>query len=116
MTISKPIYRPLPDCLTIKNSQIDGLGLFAKSIVPKNTNLGISHIVDVLPNRFVGGMIRTPLAGFINHSCTPNTVLEENYGVYHLIAITDIAVGEELTLNYNDNKCGKSYIDNFTSK
>ena len=38
------MYRPLPDCVTIKDSLIDGLGLFATKDIPKGTYLGISHI------------------------------------------------------------------------
>lgn len=38
------IYKPLPSCLTIKESNIHGLGLFAKEKIKENTLLGISHI------------------------------------------------------------------------
>ena len=36
--------RPLPDGLTIKNSPIEGLGLFATIIIKKNTFIGVTHI------------------------------------------------------------------------
>ncbi len=36
-------YRPLPEELTIKESKIEGLGLFAKEFIPRETMLGVSH-------------------------------------------------------------------------
>lgn len=44
MTTNEHIYKPLPSFLTIKNSPIHGLGLFATGNIPKGTLLGISHI------------------------------------------------------------------------
>ena len=37
-------YKPLPDFLTIKKSDIHGLGLFSKKFIPEGTELGISHL------------------------------------------------------------------------
>ena len=92
-------YRPLPDFLTITSSNIDGLGLFAKNNIMKNTNLGIFHIKD---ERFTNGVIRTPLAGFVNHSNNPNTykVEDKNEGVVYLYTLNDIKEKEEITLKY----------------
>ena len=33
------LYRPLPDCLTIKESSIEGLGMFATKDIKKDTTL-----------------------------------------------------------------------------
>ena len=63
------MYRPLPDSLTVGDSNIDGIGLFAKEDIPSDTVFGISHVRD---DRFPDGYIRTPLGGFFNHSDTPN--------------------------------------------
>jgi hypothetical protein len=38
------MYKPLPDSLTIKQSGINGLGLFAKENIGQGTNLGMSHV------------------------------------------------------------------------
>ena len=38
------MYKPLPDSLTIKESNIEGLGLFATCSISKGTNLGISDL------------------------------------------------------------------------
>ena len=40
------MYRPLPKILTIKNSPIEGLGLYAQQDIQANTYLGITHILD----------------------------------------------------------------------
>jgi len=63
------MYRPLPKQLTIKNSSIEGLGLFATEDIKKNSFIGITHIRD---EQFENKYIRTPLGGFYNHSNEPN--------------------------------------------
>ena len=65
------MYRPLPDGLTIKNSPIEGLGLFANIDIKKNTFIGITHIRD---EQFENKYIRTPLGGFYNHSNEPTII------------------------------------------
>ena len=99
------MYKPLPESLTIKQSGIDGLGLFAKEGIAQGTNLGETHY------KLNGDIIRTPLGGFINHSDTPNTVKVElhmtnegnikfNYKKWNLVTLRDIKKGEELTVAY----------------
>ena len=99
------MYKPLPDSLTIKQSGINGLGLFAKEDITGGKNFGMSHI------KLNGNMVRTPLGGFINHSDTPNTVKVErlmtnesgvkfNYKKWNLITLRDIKKEEELTVAY----------------
>ena len=63
------MYKPLPESLTIKQSGINGLGLFAEQKIMQGTNLGTSHL------KIGDTIFRTPLGGFINHSNTP-TVLK----------------------------------------
>tara|TARA_Y100000817_G_scaffold291061_1_gene262272 strand:+ start:258 stop:698 length:441 start_codon:yes stop_codon:yes gene_type:complete len=65
------MYRPLPKQLTIKNSPIEGLGLFALEDIKKNSFLGVTHIRD---EQFENKYIRTPLGGFYNHSNEPNVI------------------------------------------
>ena len=65
------MYRPLPDGLTIKNSPIEGLGLFTNVDIKKNTFIGVTHIRD---EQFENKYIRTPLGGFYNHSDVPTVV------------------------------------------
>jgi SET domain-containing protein len=91
------MYRPLPKYLTIAESKIEGIGLFATEDIPANTELGIGHVQD---SRFENGWIRTPLGGFINHSETPNCRIEEKEDFLILVADCEILSGSELTLYY----------------
>ncbi len=102
-------WRPLPDFLTIKNSKIEGLGLFALKDIPEGTDLGITHIFD---SRFQDKYIRLPLGAFINHHEIPNcnAVFAKNDSeigeIKHIRIITlkDIKEGEEITVKYIINK------------
>jgi SET domain-containing protein len=90
-------YRPLPKELTIAQSKIDGLGLFAKTPIRQGIVLGISHVRN---ERFENGYIRTPLGGFINHSDNPNLetlIIDQDR---YMKTKKPIKAGEELTLNY----------------
>ena len=88
------MYRPLPKSLTIKNSTIDGLGLFASENISKNTELGVTHISKY--NNF----LRTPLGGFYNHSDDPNCETYKINGTMNLRTIREIKNGEEITAKY----------------
>ena len=100
----KKEWRPLPDSITIKESKIEGLGVFATKDIPSDTDLGISHVYD---NRFPDNYIRLPLGAFINHHEMPNckAIVSESHesigNIKHIRIITDkdILSGEELTLN-----------------
>lgn len=95
-------YRPLPKGFTIKESPIEGLGLFTnKKITDTETSLGITHVFT-LEDKFI---YRTPLGGFINHSDTPNCQVirmdhSPEQGVNHLFPLRTIKPGEEITLKY----------------
>ena len=98
------MYKPLPESLTISQSGINGLGLFAKEGIAQGTNLGMSHL------KLGEKIFRTPLGGFINHANVANVVkvelrmvdeeLKENYKKWNLITLRDIKEGEELTIRY----------------
>ena len=101
------MYRPLPIEVTIKQSNIEGLGLFSTCSIDKGRNLGITHIAN--PS-FANHFIRTPLGGFINHSRIPNCKLiksglsiADNDEEIVLILITTqaIAANTELTTHYS---------------
>jgi len=91
-------YTPLDERLTIKPSEIEGLGLFAKEDLTVGEDLGISHVYD---ERFKNQFIRTPLGGFINHSDTPNLKAYTNADFRYIKTLRHIKAGEELTLRYN---------------
>ena len=48
-------YKPLPFYLTIKKSDVHGLGLFSLTEIPKDTTIGMTHI------EIENDIIRTPL-------------------------------------------------------
>ncbi len=97
MEESPKYYRPLPEGLTIKESKIEGLGLFTSKNIEEGTFLGITHVYHV---DYEDNYIRTPLGGFINYSDTPNCQIENKIGDLFLKTIVDINEGEELTLKY----------------
>ena len=90
-------YRPLPKSVTIKQSDIEGLGLFATEDIPAHTTLGISHIYD---EEFEDRYIRTPLGGFFNNSETPNCQAYVEGRFIMLKTISDLKEGGELTAKY----------------
>ena len=118
------MYRPLPKNLTIKDSKIDGLGLFSKTKIQKNSFIGITHVKH---NDFQDMYIRTPLGGFYNHSKNPNvtkissdTLPKYDFGqniemkikesledknnnklkYFYLVSLKDIEPGEEILAKY----------------
>ena len=104
------MYKPLPQSVTIKQSGINGLGLFAVEGIAQGTNLGTSHMRMACSNDDEV-ILRTPLGGFINHSNTHNCVkvelrssdqLDPYYPHKHwnLVTVRDIKAGEELTVRY----------------
>ena len=109
------MYSPIPKGLTLGESEIHDIGLFASENIPKETNLGMSHV------ELGKIMIRTPLGGFINHSNTPNCVkvkslltrqqwnerndlpndkYDHNFTKWDLMTLSDIDSGDELTVRY----------------
>ena len=106
------MYNPLPESLTIKQSGINGLGLFAKEGIGQGTNLGTTHLEMMGPNK-EEVILRTPLGGFINHANEANTIkvelkinneddprLKVATKKWNLVALRDIKEGEELTVRY----------------
>ena len=41
---NKFYYKPLPDCIEVQKSQIEGQGLFALEDINADFDLGVSHI------------------------------------------------------------------------
>ena len=109
------MYQPLPKNLTLGESEIHDIGLFASENILGGTNLGMSHV------ELGKMMIRTPLGGFVNHSDTPNCVkvkslltrqqwnnlidlpndkYDHNFTKWDLVTLRDIDAGDELTVRY----------------
>ncbi|HIH52166.1 MAG TPA: SET domain-containing protein [Nanoarchaeota archaeon] len=101
----------------IKNSSIEGKGIFASSDIKKGEIIchmtGNPISVEELKKRYVSGEVRvddpfqikddtyllldSPYL-FINHSCSPNSGIRE---VSILVAIKDIKKEEEITYDYS---------------
>ena len=92
------MYKTLPDSITIKESSINGLGLFATEKIDAHALIGVTHHPRKASE---DGYIRTPLGGFGNHSDDPNCfkLLMED-GVWWIGASKDIEPGEALTWSY----------------
>ncbi len=95
--MDKKYYMPLPDMLTIRDSSIHGLGLYATKKIEAGFNFGITHIKD---DRFEDGYIRTPLGGFFNHSENPNCEVVHSEEFINLVSLKEIEPGDELTCFY----------------
>ncbi len=96
----KNTWRPLPSCVTIKTSGIEGLGLYAIEDIPKGTDLGLTRIM------YHGEFIRTALGSYLNHvDNNPNCINVPNENIHgdiccYLITKDDIKSGDEMTLTY----------------
>ena len=88
-------YKPLPFYLTIKKSEIHGLGLYSLTEIPKDTTIGMTHV------EVENDLIRTPLGGFLNHSDNPNCERKQHNKRWFLKTIKNIDKDEELTLEYS---------------
>jgi len=91
-------YRPLPKGLTIMESKIEGLGLYAEREFEAGEVFGETHVFAVSTTR--REWVRTPLGGFINHSEEPNCYISTNTEERILHSIRPIKAGEELTVYY----------------
>lgn len=116
-------YRPLPEYLELKNSEIDGIGIFTKKDITFNelehNPIVNTHLV------FHGRVERLPAGGWINHSDNPNCIIyktqipysQEDCKDYYYVGIfatRDIQAGEELTIDYNKSfrVLGMDYVFN----
>ena len=106
------MYKPLPSGLTIKDSDIQGQGVFTTRDLMVGCDLGESHyqidtsgVQSINEEENTNLFIRTPLGGFINHSEEPNchrsqVKIKPGFNKWVIIVIKNIAAGEELTLKY----------------
>ena len=105
-------YKPLPSGLIIKDSGIQGQGVFTTRDLHVGCELGESHyridtsgVESINQEENKNLFIRTPLGGFINHSEEPNCHrtqirLKPGFDKWTITVIKNIAAGEELTLKY----------------
>jgi SET domain-containing protein len=109
--------------LRVRQSPIQGKGLFTDSPIPLRTKLGefsgerISVrearkrarganrivIVELSATKAIDGSVRGGPFQFVNHSCDPNLFVRIAYGRVEFYSKRHIAAGEELTCDYGDS-------------
>jgi len=110
--------------ITRRRSRIQGWGVYATQIIPKNTRviddagekisnqeslkrerryLRRGHIwcFKLTTRTVIDAGVGGNLARYINHSCRPNCYIEISRGVIWIRASRTIRKGEELTYHYN---------------
>lgn len=105
--------------LEVRHSAIHGTGGFARQAIPRDTRI-VEYVGEkiskseslrrcIAENAYIftlteefdlDGDVPWNPARFINHSCAPNCEAEQAEGHIWIIAVRDIAAGEELSFNY----------------
>ncbi len=113
---------PQKFAVDVRTSRIDGRGAFAAEAMPARRKIGEIRgesvsvrearrrakamerimIVEVSHTRAIDASLSTDPLRFTNHSCQPNAVLRIRQGRVEFYAMRDIAVGEEITVNYGE--------------
>ena len=106
-------YRPMPEALTIKNSPIDGLGVFATGDIPAE-----AIFLDRPTHLYAEECFRLNFGGFINHSRTPNAIIIKDVATSkgYLKIVQPVKPGEEITVDYSKTLCGIDYVDIIENK
>ena len=118
MRAKKPQY---PEGIRVGRSSA-GLGLFATRPYKKGERIieyvgrtltnaeeyssRSKYLFEVNARKTIDGAVRTNIARYINHSCTPNCEPEIERGHIYIDAIKNIKTGEEFTYDY-----GEEYFD-----
>lgn len=113
---------PQKFAVDVRPSRIDGQGAFAGEAIPARRKIGEIRgeavsvrearrrakgvarimIVELSDKRAIDASQSTDPLRFTNHSCRPNAVLRIRQGRVEFYAMRDVAVGEELTVNYGE--------------
>jgi uncharacterized protein len=124
-----------------KRSSIHGYGIYARKAIPKGTlvieyvgekiskaeaerrgpsleeiaqktrDQGAVYIFELNSRHDIDGNVPYNTARYINHSCDPNCETEIRRGRIWIVAIRDIAKGEELSYNYGyDLECFEDHL------
>jgi SET domain-containing protein len=122
MSLDEPMLNTFPAPVAdiiIKNSAIHGRGCFAGNAITagmrvieyvgekidkaeslRRCEAGNEYIFALDETHDLDGSVERNIARFINHSCSPNCETVPEGGRIWIIALSDIAAGEELTFNY----------------
>lgn len=113
---------PQKYAVEVKPSAIDGQGAFAAEPVPARRKIGEIRgeaisvkearrrakglarimIVELSDRRAIDASASADPLRFTNHSCRPNASLRIRQGRVEFYAMRDLAVGEEITVNYGE--------------
>ena len=113
-----------PSCwsLEVRESRIDGKGLFAKTRVPARVKIGelsgeaISQaearrrangkrriaLVELGDGSAIDGRVGGNEFRYINHSCAPNAYMRISYGKVEFYSLRALRAREEITCDYGD--------------
>jgi len=106
--------------VALKRSRIDGYGVFAEQPVAAGQRLGLLTgesitvaearrraqsggrlmLVELSPARAIDASRSQDAMRFTNHCCEPNARIQVEDGEISFLALRDIAIGEELTVDY----------------
>ena len=105
--------------LEAQPSPIHRFGIFAAQMIPRSVRVieysgerigyreaerrrerPYLYLLWVAPGRLIDGAVGGSGAEFINHSCAPNVVVDIIEGSVFFVSLREIAVGEELLLDY----------------
>ena len=108
-----------PFRLEARPSPIHRFGIFAAQLIPRSVRVieytgerigyreaerrrerPYLYLFWVAPGRLIDGAVGGSGAEFINHSCAPNVVVDITEGRVFFVSLREIAVGEELLLDY----------------
>ena len=119
----------LPGTVWLGRSGVHGYGLFARDFIPQGEKIieyvgeritkaeaerrevqrlvqragggdGCVYVFEVNQRHDLDGEVPWNLARRINHSCAPNCETQQQRGRIWIVALRDIAPGEELTYDY----------------
>ena len=114
--------RVLRFSIVVKESKIDGSGVFAVETIPARRKIGqfvgeqISRrearrrartlqripIVEIDTNTAIDASVGGNELRYVNHSCAANTYLRRAYRQVEFYSLRPIAAGEELTCDYGE--------------
>lgn len=85
----------------IRPSEIEGNGLYAR--------IPFKHGDVIAPARV--GTDRTPAGRYTNHSPSPNAVAKVHGDVIDFVAVSNIDIGDEITVDYRDSLAAAVQLD-----
>ncbi len=122
--MTPPVVRPpwQKYAVDVRESAIDGHGVFAAEPVPARRKIGEIRgealsvrearrrakgrerimIVELSETRAIDATHSSDPLRFTNHSCRPNAAMRIRQGRVEFYAMRDIAPGEEITVNYGE--------------